>query len=173
MSLAGKPKTKAKQRYLKAKKDRRKARKAAGPKPPGEASKKQRWEQHEEQQSDEDDDVSVRDDAVTTEDAGALPDTSAASQNDRQEEQTSEPAATTTYLYRFPRPQQTASDDATDLLASQGIPDALLHPTEVAASKTQALDTPDDQLLHLCPETRRQLAELGICLLYTSPSPRD
>ena len=46
MSLAGKPKTKAKQRYLKAKKDRRKARKAAGPKPPGEASKKQRWEQH-------------------------------------------------------------------------------------------------------------------------------
>ena len=162
MSLAGKPKTKAKQRYLKAKKDRRKARKAAGPKPPGEASKKQRWEQHEEQQSDEDDDVSVRDDAVTTEDAGPLRDPSAASQNDRQEETTSEPAATTTYLYRFPRPQQTASDDATDLLASQGIPDALLHPTEVAASKTQALDTPDDQLLHLCPETRRQLAELGI-----------
>ena len=32
----------------------------------------------------------------------------------------------------------------------------------MAASKTQALDTPDDQLLHLCPETRRQLAELGI-----------
>ena len=165
MSLAGKPKTKAKQRYLKAKKDRRKARKAAGPKPAGERSKKQPWEQHEEQQSDEDDgddDVSVRGDADTPEDAGALPETSAASQNERQEEQTSEPAATTTYLYRFPRPQQTASDDATDHLASQGIPDALLHPTEVAASKTQALDTPDDQLLHLCPETRRQLAELGI-----------
>ena len=109
MSLAGKPKTKAKQRYLKAKKDRRKARKAAGPKPPGEGSRKQPWEQHEEQQSDEDDgddDVSVRGDADTPEDAGALPETSAASQNERQEEQTSEPAATTTcLLYTSPSPR--------------------------------------------------------------------
>ena len=80
MSLAGKPKTKAKQRYLKAKKDRRKARKAAGPKPVGQ---KQRLEQLEESQSDEvdgDDDASAQDDADTTEDVGALPETSAAPQ---------------------------------------------------------------------------------------------
>ena len=51
MSLAGKPKTKAKQRYLKAKKDRRKARKAAGPKPVGEGTQKRRLEQLEESQS--------------------------------------------------------------------------------------------------------------------------
>lgn len=162
MSLAGKPKTKAKQRYLKAKKERRKTRKATGPKPIGEGKKKQRQKQHKEDVDEEDEEAPVEDVANATEDTNASQEASASLESEHKEEKTSGPASTTSYLYRFPRPQQTTSDDATELLASQGIPDALLHPTEVPASNTQALDTPGNQLIHLCPETRHQLAELGI-----------
>lgn len=190
-SVSGaKPKTKAKQRYLKTKKERRKARKAAGPRPFGEGKKKRAegYRKRRTEKQDASESENGKDDAMNSEEESESDDSSAhdtsvaeAMQDTTMEdahqpasprhmddeslqgtsrEPSRSPSPSPQYLYRFPRPQQTAEADA-HLLASQGIPEALLHPTDVATSATQALDTPHAGV-HLSAATRDQLSQLGI-----------
>lgn len=218
-----KPKTKAKQRYLKAKKGRRKARKHAGPKPFGEGKKKRlavsndgklhKLRNHEKSEKESNAEVTGQDDQG--EDGSEVDDNDAsdASENEIEdntdaEQDLSVPTAdidtdkifhhdlgtresslpndihadplqkdashkpedgststaaqfSSSYLYRFPRPQQT-TDPNSDLLALQGIPEALLRPTDVATTNTLALDTPDTHGVRLSPPVHRQLEQLGI-----------
>lgn len=188
---APKAKTKAKQRYLKAKKERRKARKAAGPKPFGEGKKKRAAERAPGQDDDHAEPKRVRPTEIVAKESASSDTESDATHFDKEEslavvpneeeipttiqadplqpgteasmeeEAMTEEPASSKYLYRFPRPQQTTAID-TQLLTSQGIPAALSKPTDVSMSHTQTLDTQDIGGVRLSTSVRRQLERLGI-----------
>lgn len=177
---APKSKTAARERYLKTKKERRKAKKSAGPKPFGEGkkkkdrnahpSKRRKTEEKEETRQDlqeesgsEESDSEKSDTSShssSSSDSSPLPPTERAPP--------SPPDKEPGYLYRFPRPHQTEASDP-DLLSSLGLPEGLSQSTVVDASHTQALSndtqdqTPTEYLgVTISRSVLRQLTRLGI-----------
>ncbi|WFD28416.1 RNA helicase [Malassezia nana] len=190
VKAVGKPKTKAKLRYLKAKKHRRKIRKASGPKPFGQGKKKKlvdeshTEEPHEEPkaathaaveedayETTEESDSSSKseEDETSTEDPPLLVTADSLQplcddDNDDVAQKDAAPSNDTSspkYLYRFPRPQKTGEAHAQQL-ATQGIPDALARPVDVIATQTESLMVPDGLGSSLSPTVRQQLHKLGI-----------
>ena len=187
LKAAAKPKTKAKQRYLKAKKQRRKIRKASGPKPFGQGKKKksraatlasETQPQETETAGETSMDVSSTDEAHSEnmesdtdsyEQAGTLEQDlpehitadSLQPHEDGPTSAASDKESSIKYLYRFPRPQQTGEAHAQQL-AAQGIPDALARPVDVVATQTESLAAPDGLGASLSSSVRQQLHKLGI-----------
>lgn len=188
VKATGKPKTKAKLRYLKAKKQRRKIRKASGPKPFGQGKKKKLVDETHTEATHQEPKAAINageeDVYETTEES------SSSSENEENEKSPKEPPLDVTadslqplcgdddalaqkdaapaneissakYLYRFPRPQKTGEAHAQQL-ATQGIPDALARPMDVIATQTESLTAPDGLGSSLSPTVRQQLHKLGI-----------
>ena len=186
---APKPKTRAKQRYLKAKKERRKARKSVGPRPFGEGKKKRHSTDTDEavkrvrveeqqalereaddtaQHSSENDSSDEEMSHSSSSDEADKPVTTSETRDNELSHIRADPLQpdeTPKYLYRFPRPRNTATVNE-QLLAAQGVPEALARPTDVSASETQPLqataDTPDARGVALSSTVRRRLDDLGI-----------
>ncbi|WFD34692.1 RNA helicase [Malassezia cuniculi] len=179
-AAAPKAKTKAKQRYLRAKKERRKARKLAAPKRPGSAmDEKQDNNEAESSSSDEDDDESasaasdapeepthidatplqphVQDVREAQEAQNDTPATTGAPGDAMHVDASAEPA-----LYRFPRPQKTIVADAAEL-AALGVPQGM----DAAMVVDPALTRPVEETAQICGvevshAVKRQLDRLGI-----------
>ncbi|PKI82750.1 RNA helicase [Malassezia vespertilionis] len=176
---AAKSKTRAKERYLKAKKLRRKSRKPSVPKTKCQAASPTHSEHEKDafmQEESEDDTPTTSDtdqdehqqDTPESEPAAALPESIAADPLQADPVQQSA-AAEPEYLFRFPKPRNTSSLDPA-MLASLGIPSALAHPTVVDAAKTKDLDDAWDNAtdpalyngISVSRAVKQRLADFGI-----------
>ena len=165
-AAAPKAKTRAKQRYLRAKKVRRKARKHAAPKHKDTAQKEPSEESDEDEDKDDDDDEDEDED--DDEDDDEVKESEEPTHIDAmplQPQVHGEPEsgpAPEPALYRFAPPRKTISADPAEL-ATLGIPQGMEAPMVVNPTLTRSLDETTEMCgVEISHTVKRQLDRLGI-----------